>query len=314
MEGGCSVAAQPRTALSAAQQLGGCSAKNGLFPLQLWCFPPPLFSRLCTGAMLGRGSERQCEEPQAGQAAAPHLKHHSASETPCPCKGAWDSGAGEMEKGLLACAGERTDKGNLCLSWAALASSSKEDTPSLLPTTFSCLVLWSLHRLRGRQMGNGSPAALPVSTCISPVTPSRMLPLWQTWQAGCAWGLSSCASVPHSCLANFSAPVAHAFPKGKGRGRAGRLHKSFPKLKAGSWAALAPQKKGPGGSSQPAWVDSTGCYPMDFRAGGLEVALTQSTCCQGTGAVGQDLGGCRGTRPPSPVTLRTASGIDPQGA
>lgn len=138
VEGSCSAAAQPRTALPAAQQLGGCSAKNGLFPLQLWCFPPPLFSRLCTGAMLRRGSERQCEEPQAGQAAAPHLKHHSASETPCPCKGDWDSGAGEMEKGLLACAGERTDKGNLCLSWAALPSSSREDTLSLLPTVAWC--------------------------------------------------------------------------------------------------------------------------------------------------------------------------------
>lgn len=97
------------------------------------------------------------------------------------------------------------------------------------------------------------------------------------------------------------------FPKGKGRGRAGRLHRSFLKLKAGSWAAPAPQKKGPGVSSKPAWVDSTGCYPMDFRAGEVEVALTQSIRCQGTGAVGQDLGGCRGTRPPSPVTLRTAS-------
>lgn len=41
---------------------------------------------------------------------------------------------------------------------------------------------------------------------------------------------------------------------------------------------------------------------MDFRAGGLEMALTISTHCQGTGAVGQDLGGCRGTRPPSAVT------------
>lgn len=49
--------------------------------------------------------------------------------------------------------------------------------------------LWSLCRLRGRQMGKGSPAALPVSACISPVTLSRMLPLWQTWLAGCAWGL-----------------------------------------------------------------------------------------------------------------------------
>lgn len=41
---------------------------------------------------------------------------------------------------------------------------------------------------------------------------------------------------------------------------------------------------------------------MGFRAGGLEMALTQNTHCQGTGAVGQDLGGCRGTRPPSPGT------------
>lgn len=49
--------------------------------------------------------------------------------------------------------------------------------------------LWSLHRLRGRQMGKGSPAALPVSACVNPVAPSRMLPPWQTWLAGCAWGL-----------------------------------------------------------------------------------------------------------------------------
>lgn len=74
--------------------------------------------------------------------------------------------------------------------------------------------------------------------------------------------------MPHSWLANFSAPGAHTFPKGKGRGRAGRLHRSFPKLWGRSCAAPVPQKKGPGDSSKPAWVDSTGCYPMDLRAGG----------------------------------------------
>lgn len=118
--------------------------------------------------------------------------------------------------------------------------------------------------------------------------------------------------MPHSWLANFSIPGAHAFPKGKGRGR--QASQELPKAVGQVLGSSSTTEERSWGSSEPAWVDSTGCYPMDFRAGGLEVALTQSTHNQGTGAAGQDLGGCRGTRPPSPVPLRTASGIDPQGA
>lgn len=134
----------PCTALPAAQQWGGCSAKNGLFLLQLRCFPPLLFSRLCMGAVLGRGSERQCKEPHVGQA---HLKHCSALGSPCLCKGEQDPRTGEVGKALLACAGEGAGKERclkgLCFSCAAFARLGQRRHP--LPSA-NCFHLPSLQQ------------------------------------------------------------------------------------------------------------------------------------------------------------------------
>lgn len=162
--GGCSTAAQPCTALPAAQQRGGCSAKKGLFPLQLRCFPPPLFSRLCMGAVLGRGSERQREEPREGQAAAPRLKHRSASGSPCPCKGKWGPRMGEMGKALSACAGEGHSKERrlkgLCLSWAAFARLSQSRHPLPSAHCFRLLGAWVPAQAQGAEEW-GKPLPLP---------------------------------------------------------------------------------------------------------------------------------------------------------
>ena len=151
--GGCSAAAQPRTGLPAAQQQGGCSAKKGLFPLQLRCFPPPLFSRLCMGAVLGRGSERQHEEPHMGQAAAPCLKHCSASGSPRLCKGEQGPEAGEKREALSACAGEGAGKERclkgLCLSWAAFARLSRRRHPLASAQCFRLLGAWVPAQAQG---------------------------------------------------------------------------------------------------------------------------------------------------------------------
>lgn len=144
--GGCSAAAQPCTALPAAQQWGGCSAKNGLFLLQLRCFPPPLFSCLCMGAVLRRGNERQRKELHVGQAAAPHLKHCSALGSPCRYKGEQDPRVGEVGKALLACGGEGGSKERclkgLCLSWAAFARLGQRRHPLLSASCFRLPSLW----------------------------------------------------------------------------------------------------------------------------------------------------------------------------
>lgn len=53
-----------------------------------------------------------------------------------------------------------------------LSGSAREDTLSLLPTAFSCLVLWSLHKLRGNVLPLPSlcqPALAPlprVGCCV----------------------------------------------------------------------------------------------------------------------------------------------------
>lgn len=84
---------------------------------------------------------------------------------------------GEMGKVLLACAGEGAGKElclmGLCLSWAAFTpwpGSAREDLLFFLPAAFSCLVHWSLPRLKEQRNGEGCPAALPVSACASPIT------------------------------------------------------------------------------------------------------------------------------------------------
>lgn len=147
--GGCSTAAQPRTALPATQQWGGCSAKNGLFPLQLRCFPPPLFSRLCTGAVLGRGSKRQRggTTRRAGCSSSP--------ETPVCFGEPVQGGAGSWVRWGKRCqlaigrvSKERCMEG-LCLSWAAFARLSQRGHALPSAHCFRLLGAWVPAQAQG---------------------------------------------------------------------------------------------------------------------------------------------------------------------
>lgn len=141
------------------------------------CFSAASVQEPCWGG----GSKRQHEEPHAGQAAAPRLKHRSASGRPCPYKGERGPGVREMGKVLLACAGEGAGKEwhlkGLCLSWAAFARLSQRRHP--LP---SARCFWPLGALVPAQAQGAVKwgKALPLPSLCRPAL--ALLP-----QVGCCF-------------------------------------------------------------------------------------------------------------------------------
>lgn len=73
--------------------------------------------------------------------------------------------------------------------------------------------------------------------------------------------------MPHSWLANFSIPGAHAFPKGKWRGR--QASQELPKAVGQVLGSSSTTEERSWGSSEPAWVDRLLSHGLQsWRAGG----------------------------------------------
>lgn len=112
------------------------------------------------------GEQRQRSEPRAGQAAAPRLKHRSASGTPAHARGSGVPGRVRWGKRCQPVLGKARHLKGLCLSWAAFARLRwRKHSPF-------CLLLsavWCSGPCTGsgvREMGKASPAALPAAASL----------------------------------------------------------------------------------------------------------------------------------------------------